>query len=56
MHSWPTFINLKFDVLHYYSFLVTVNKRCGSFDTNDNNFVRICVPNKIKDMNLGYLI
>ena len=40
----PTLIDLNLDKLHYSPFIISMNK-CP--------FGRICVPNKVKDMNLN---
>ena len=36
--------------LHYYPFVVSVNKFGGSCNSVDDPFGRICVPNKTKDV------
>ena len=47
-----TLINLNLDELYYYPFVVSVSKCGGSCNTIDDPFGRICVPNKIEDINL----
>ena len=44
-------MNLHLDDLHYYPFVVSVNK-CGSCDTIDGLSGKTCVPNTIEDVNL----
>ena len=48
----PTLLDVNSYELLYYSFVVNVNKCCGSCTTIDDPYARICVPNKVKNMNV----
>ena len=48
----PTLINSNPDKLHYYPFIIILDRCDGSFNTVEYPFGRLCVPNKIEDMNL----
>ena len=39
--------------LHYYQFIVNLDRFNGCFNTLNNPFERICVPNKTEDVNLS---
>ena len=39
--------------LRYYQFMVNLDRFNGCFNTLNNPFERICVPNKIEDVNLS---
>ena len=45
-------IDLNLDKPLYQSFSISINRRDRSCNTVDDRFGRICLPNKIKDMNL----
>ena len=36
----------------FFSFTVSVNKRGGSYSTIDDPYARVCVPDKVKSMNV----
>ena len=48
----PTDTDLNPDELHFYSFIVSLDRCDGSCNTADDPFGRICVPNKIEHINL----
>ena len=39
--------------LHYYPFVVNLDKRVGSWDTLNNLYNMVCVPNKTEDLNIS---
>ena len=45
-------VNINSDETHFYPFPVTVNKCGRSCDTIDNAYAQVCVPNKVKNMNV----
>ena len=47
----PTLIDLNPGELHYYPFTVSLYGCDGSCNTVEDLFVKICVPNKTKDLN-----
>ena len=47
----PMFIDLNLDELHYYQFIINMNRCKGSCNIAEDPFSSICVPNKIEDMN-----
>ena len=47
-----TLVNINFNKVIYYLFTVSVNKFEGSFDTIYNSYARVCVPNKVKNVNV----
>ena len=48
----PTLIHFNLDKIHYYPFIIS-KKRCnGTYNTADDPFGRMCVPNKREDVNL----
>ena len=48
----PALIDLNHDELHYYPFIINMNKGDGSCKTVEYPFGTICVPNKIEDLDL----
>ena len=48
----PTLVNINSDKTLFYPFTVTFNKCGGSCNTIDDPYARICVPNKVKIMNV----
>ena len=44
--------NLYLDELLYYPFIINMSRSDGSCNTAEDSFERICVPNKMKDVNL----
>ena len=48
----PTLIDLNFDELHYYPFIICMSKYNRSCNTVEDPFGRICVPNKMEDLDL----
>ena len=53
----PTFININSDETLFYPSSVCVNKCGGSSNTIDDPYAQLCVPNKVKNMNLiGILV
>ena len=52
----PTLVNINSDETLFYPFTVTVNKCGGSFITTDDSYSRVCVSNKLKNLNLKYII
>ena len=51
----PMLIDLNPDELHYYLFMICLDRCDGSYNTVEEPFGRICVPNKIEDVNLKIL-
>ena len=51
----PTLIDLNPDKHHYYPFIVSMSRCDGSCNTLEDPFGRICIPNKIKNLNLEVL-
>ena len=51
----PTFISLILNELHYYPFIVSLDKCNGSCNTLDDPSCRISVPNKTEYANLNVL-
>ena len=53
----PTLINLHpnecIEGLHYYPFAVNLDRCMGSFNTLNDLFNKVCVPNKIEDISLS---
>ena len=45
-------INLNLDEIHYYSFIISMNKCDGTCNTAEDPFGRICVLYKMKDVNM----
>ena len=39
--------------LHYYPFVVNLNKFNGAHNTLNDLYNKLCVPNKIEDLNLS---
>ena len=50
-----TLIDLNLDELHYHSFIISINRCHGSCNTVEDPFCRICVHNRIEDLNLKVL-
>ena len=48
----PAFTDLNFEEVHYCPFIISMNRFGGSCDTIEDLFGRICVPNKMEDVNL----
>ena len=48
----PALIDLNPDELHYYPFMISLGRCDGSCDTAEYPFGRICVPNKLENVNL----
>ena len=51
----PTFIDLNPDELHYYPFIISMNRFNGSWNTVEYPFGRMCVSNKMEDMSVKVL-
>ena len=53
----PTLVNLHSNEcsqeLHYYSFVVKLDRCVGSFNTLNDLSNKVCVPNKTEDLNLS---
>ena len=49
----PNLIDLSPNELHYYLFMVSLDRCDGSCNTLDYPFDRLCVPNKAEDVNLN---
>ena len=47
-----TIIDLNLNDLHYHLFVISMNRCDGSRIAVEDTFGRICIPNKIEDMNL----
>ena len=47
-----TIIDLNLNDLHYHLFIISMNRFDGSRIAVEDTFGRICIPNKIEDMNL----
>ena len=50
--SRPTFVNIKSDETLFCPFTVNVNKCGESCNTIDDSHARVCVPNKVKNINV----
>ena len=48
----PTLLNISSNKTLFYPFIVSINKRGGSCSTIDDSHARICIPNKVKNMNV----
>ena len=48
----PPIVNVNFDKTLFYPFTVSVNKCGGSCNTIDDPYARVCVPRKVKNMNV----
>ena len=48
----PTPTDLNLDELHYYPLIISINRCYRNCNTVQDPFGRICVPNKIEDLNL----
>ena len=49
----PIIVNINSDKNLFYPFTVSVNKCFGSCNTIDDPYSWVCVPNKVKDMNVN---
>ena len=47
-----TFVNVSFEETLFYLFTICVKKWGRSFDTVNDTYARVCVPNKVKSMNV----
>ena len=47
-----TLIDVNLDELHYYLFVISMNRCDGSCSTVEDPFGGICVPNRMEDVNL----
>ena len=54
-HARPTLVNINFNETLFYLFAVNVNKYGGNCDTIVHPYARVCVPNKVKNMNVKLL-
>ena len=52
----PTFIDLNPGKLHYYPFVTSMIRCNGSWFTNEDTFGRMCVCNRMEDVNLKVFI
>ena len=48
----PTIVNLNSNETLFYQFPVSVNKCAGSCNTIDDQYARVSVPNKVKNVNV----
>ena len=48
----PTLININSDKTLFYAFTVSANKFGGSCNTIDDPYARVCIPNKVKNINV----
>ena len=48
----PTFVDINSIETVFYSFTVSVNRCGGSSSTADDTYARVCVPDKVKSMNV----
>ena len=48
----PTLVNINFNETILYPFTVSVAKFGGSHNTTDDPYARLCVPSKVKNMNV----
>ena len=48
----PTLISIKSNQLTYYPFTVSINNCDGSCNTINDLYAQVCVPNKVKHMNV----
>ena len=48
----PTMVNINSDATLFYPFTVCFQKCGGSCNTIDYPYVQVCVPNKVKNMNV----
>lgn len=51
-YARPTLVNRNPNEPLYYLFTVSVNKCCGSCNIIDNPHVRVCVSDKVKNINV----
>ena len=48
----PLLVNINSDKTLFYWFTISVNKCGGSCNTIHDPYSRVCIPNKVKNMNL----
>ena len=48
----PTLVNINFNENPFHPFSVNVNKCGRSCNTSNDSYARVCVPNKVKNMNV----
>ena len=48
----PKFVDINYNELPFYQFIVIVNEYGESCNIIDDPYARVCVPHKIKDMNV----
>ena len=48
----PRLVDMNYDETLFYPFTVIVKKCGGSFNTTDNQYARVCVPSKVKIVNV----
>ena len=48
----PTVVNIKYEETLFYPFTVSFDKSGGSCNTIYDPYTRVCVPNKVKNMNV----
>ena len=48
--------DLNLDILYYYPFIISMNRCDGNCNTIEDLFGRICIPEKIEDVNLKVFI
>ena len=48
----PSLVNVNTDESLFYQFIVSVNKWNGSCNIADDSYVRVCVPDNIKNINV----
>ena len=48
----PTIVNINSDETLFCPFSINVNMGGGSFNTIDNPYAQVCVPNKFKNLNV----
>ena len=48
----PTLVNINSNKTLFYPFIVSINKCGGSCCTIDDSHARICIPNKVKNVNV----
>lgn len=48
----PTLVDIDSNETLFYIFIVSVNKCGGNCSTIDDPYVLVCIPNKVKDMNV----
>ena len=48
----PTLVNINSNETFFYPCTVSINKCGGRFNTTDDPYAQVCVPNKVKNMNV----